>query len=182
MKKKENVFLGIDPGYGRTGYGIIQMVDSRMECLDYGVIETEAKADFFTRLLFLSTDIKKIIKKYSPEVVAFEELFFCKNITTAINVAQARGVVILSAIESGCEIMEFTPLQVKQAVTCYGKAEKKQIQKMVKTFLKLPELPQPDDAADALAVAICAVGSYKLKKICQKKDYESRKRKNSIRV
>ncbi|MFA6537236.1 MAG: crossover junction endodeoxyribonuclease RuvC [Patescibacteria group bacterium] len=162
------VFLGIDPGYGRTGFGIISVDGPKIKCLDYGVIETPADCDFSARLLFLSCDIKKLIRKYKPTVVAIEELFFFKNVTTAIKVAQARGALILAAAESGCEIMEFTPLQVKQAIACYGRADKMQVQKMVKTLLNLQEIPKPDDSADALAIAICASGSYRLMLLAKK--------------
>jgi len=151
--------LGIDPGYGLTGYGVIKVQGSKFECLDYGVIKTHAGEEFSQRLKDLHEDLTKIIKKYNPCLVAIEDLFFAKNVKTAMKVGHARGVIMLTAIQAGKKIVEFTPLQVKQAITSYGRAEKGQVQQMVKMFLNLKEIPRPDDAADALAVAICAANS-----------------------
>ncbi len=161
--KKEIKILGIDPGYGRTGWGMIENQGSQIKMLDYGCVETSGKIEFPERLKYLYEQLTSIIKKYQPDLVAIEDLYFCKNTTTAIKVGQARGVIILTAHLAGIPIVEFTPLQVKQAIVSYGKAEKKQVQQMVKVFLSLRNIPQPDDAADALAVAICASNSYKLK-------------------
>ena len=155
--------MGIDPGYGITGFGVIKVSGSKLECLDYGVIRTLKGEDFSQRLKYLYKDLQTLIKKYNPDIVAVEELFFFKNVKTAIKVSHARGVILLTAIQAGKEIVEFTPLQVKQAISCYGRAGKLQVQKMVKTFLHLKTLPQPDDAADALAVAICASSCAKLR-------------------
>lgn len=151
--------MGIDPGYGITGFGIIEVNGSQLRCLDYGVIRTSVGEDFSQRLKYLYKDLQTLLKKYNPDIVAVEELFFFKNVKTAIKVSHARGVILLTAIQAGKEIVEFTPLQVKQAISCYGRAEKLQVQKMVRTFLNLKELPKPDDAADALAIAICASSS-----------------------
>lgn len=164
MTTKSKIILGIDPGYGRTGYGVIECLGSRLKALDYGVIETSAKEEFSVRLKFLHQELTRIIKKHKPNLIGIEDLFFYKNVTTAIKVGQARGVIILSAVLSKIPTVEFTPLQVKQAISSYGRAEKKQVQQMVKIFLGLEKIPQPDDAADALAIAICAANSYRLKK------------------
>jgi len=164
------IILGIDPGYGLTGFGLVECVGSRLKALDYGVIETSSKEDFPERLKTLYQALTKIIKKYKPNLVAVEDLFFYKNVTTAIKVGQARGVIILTAVLAKVPVVEFTPLQVKQAISSYGRAEKNQVQQMVKLFLGLEKIPKPDDAADALAIAICAANSARLQKIiCQNK-------------
>lgn len=162
MNKKLKI-LGIDPGYGRTGWGMIEDQGNRLGLLEYGCIETNDKLEFVDRLELIYHQMELILKKYQPDLVAVEELFFCKNSTTAIKVGQARGVVLLVAKLAGAQVVEYTPLQVKQAIVSYGKAEKKQVQDMVKIFLGLKSIPKPDDAADALAIAICASNSYKLK-------------------
>ena len=154
---KNKIILCIDPGYGLTGFGVIECYGQKAACLDYGVIKTSGKASFSQRLKELHIDLKKIIRKYRPACLAVEKLFFFKNLKTAIDVAQASGVVVLTAIENNIPILEFTPLQVKQSICGYGKAEKQQIQKMVKMILNLQELPRPDDAADALAIALMAM-------------------------
>ena len=154
------VILGIDPGIADTGYGLISKTkEDKLECLDYGSIKTKAKTDLTERLEIINTELNKIIKKYKPNLIAIEQLFFCKNVKTALVVGQARGVVLLTARQNNIAIKEFTPLQVKQAVSAYGKADKMQVTRMVKLLLNLDKLPRPDDAADALAVAICAVNS-----------------------
>ena len=163
MSNKSQIILGIDPGFAITGFGLIRKQGNDLQLIDYGCIKTSAKHDFSWRLEFLHQQLKKIIKKHQPDLIAVEELFFCKNVKTALKVGQARGVVLLTAILSSLPLCEFTPLQIKQAVACYGRADKKQIQQMVKLILKLNQAPQPDDAADALAVAICAAHSHKLK-------------------
>lgn len=150
------IILGLDPGIADTGYGIISCEKGKLFCLTYGSIKTEAKKDLSERLELLDIELKKLIKKYQPEVVAVEQLFFNKNVKTALIVGQARGVLLLRIKKSGLKILEFTPGQVKQAVAAYGRASKNQVQKMVKIILGLKSLPQPDDAADALAVAICS--------------------------
>lgn len=152
-----NIILGIDPGFADTGFGIIEENSNNLKCLDYGSIKTSPKIDFEDRLLKIYKELNKIIKKYNPVLVSIEKIFFYKNTKTAINVAQARGVMLLTAKKHNINIIEFTPLQIKQAVSSYGGASKMQIQKMVTLLLNLKEIPQPDDAADALAVAICAV-------------------------
>ncbi|MFA5133479.1 MAG: crossover junction endodeoxyribonuclease RuvC [Patescibacteria group bacterium] len=153
------ILLGIDPGLATTGYGFIKKTSKNLEVLDYGVISTPAKTDIPFRLKILSSDLKILLTKYKPEAVMVEKLFFCNNAKTALDVGQCRGVILLEMINKNIPVYEFTPLQVKQAVTGYGAATKLQIQKMVRTILKLKKLPKPDDAADALAMAIALANS-----------------------
>ncbi len=154
------IIFGIDPGIADTGYGIIKIEDNgQLECLGYGSIKTKANTPLPDRLAILNTELKKLLKKHKPNLVAIEQLFFCNNAKTALIVGQARGVALLTAQQEKISIVEFTPLQVKQAVTAYGQAGKAQVQKMVKLILNLKEIPKPDDAADALAIAICAINN-----------------------
>lgn len=154
---EEEVILGIDPGFAITGYGIIaRRKNNDLRLIDYGCILTKSNAGFSKRLEIIHVDLKKVIKKYNPSKIAVEELFFCKNVKTALLVGHARGVILLTAMEEKIPLVELTPLQVKQGLTGYGKADKKQIQKMVQIILKTKQLPKPDDAADALAIAITA--------------------------
>jgi len=153
------IIFGIDPGYAIIGYGVIEKIGNKYNVLDYGVVTTQAKLDLSVRLNIMYNEIEQKIKEYNPDCIAIEELFFNKNITTAIAVAQARGVLVLCATKANKKIYEYTPLQIKQAITGYGRAEKKQMQKMVQTLLNLREMPRPDDAADALAVALCCGNS-----------------------
>lgn len=153
------IILGIDPGIADTGYGVIENEHGKLTCLAYGSIKTKAGEDLTARLLLLNKDLDKIIKKYKPDLAAIEQLFFNKNVRTALIVGQARGVALLTLKQNGLPVLDFTPAQVKQAVSAYGQAPKKQVQKMVKLILNLSVLPQPDDAADALAIAICALNS-----------------------
>jgi len=153
---KSKIILGIDPGIADTGFGLIMNDGNKFKCLDYGSIKTPANTNLLERLETLSDKLDEVIKKYNPDYVAVEQLFFCKNVKTALVVGQARGVTLLTIKQNKIPIFEFTPLQVKQAVSAYGKASKLQVQKMVKLILNLSELPKPDDAADALAIAICA--------------------------
>jgi crossover junction endodeoxyribonuclease RuvC len=146
--------LGIDPGTGILGFGAIESVSGKFSLLDAGVIRTPAKQQDSKRLKTIFDELEQIIKQNKPQVLAVEKLFFAKNVTTAMSVAQARGVVLLSGERHGLPVFEYTPLQIKQAVTGYGKAEKYQVQEMVRTILRLKETPKPDDCADALACAI----------------------------
>lgn len=146
--------LGIDPGFATTGYAFIAEKNKQMEVLDYGVIETSAKQEFSDRLKYIHQALTTLIKKSRPDAICVEQLYFAKNVKTALNVGQARGVILLTAILNKLPLYEFTPLQVKQAVCGYGQAEKCQVQSMVKNILKLKEIPKPDDAADALAIAL----------------------------
>lgn len=155
--------LGIDPGLAIVGYSIIETDANKIKMLEYGCIKTEAEISTPDRLNIIFNRLNEIIKQYNPEDMAIEELFYNKNVKTVINIGQARGVEVLSGISNGLQIYEYTPLQIKQAVVGYGRAEKKQIQNMVKFILGLNEIPKPDDAADALAVAICHSFSLKFK-------------------
>ncbi|MGE5672339.1 MAG: crossover junction endodeoxyribonuclease RuvC [Mycobacterium leprae] len=148
--------LGIDPGTAIMGYGVVDGAGSRERAVAYGALETPAGMLPEVRLQKLYRGVVDLMLEYKPEVVAVEELFFGRNVTTAIHVGQARGVVLLAAADNGVPIREFTPMQVKMAVTGYGRADKPQVQAMVKALLGLPEVPKPDDVADALAVAIAA--------------------------
>ena len=148
--------LGIDPGTGILGFGGIDVdKSSKMKLVDAGVIRTPVHEDDSVRLLTIFNELKSIINEFKPEVMSVEKLFFARNVTTAMTVSQARGVVLLLGMQHELELHEFTPMQIKQAVTGYGKADKKQIQEMVRVLLQLKEIPKPDDAADALAAAIC---------------------------
>ena len=155
--------LGIDPGLAIVGYSIIETDANKIKMLEYGCIKTEAEISTPDRLNIIFNKLNEIIKQYNPEDMAIEELFYNKNVKTVISIGQARGVEVLSGISNGLQIYEYTPLQIKQAVVGYGRAEKKQIQNMVKFILGLNEIPKPDDAADALAVAICHSFSLKFK-------------------
>jgi crossover junction endodeoxyribonuclease RuvC len=146
--------LGIDPGTGIVGFGVVESESSKLKMLDAGVIKTPVNEQDSIRLKTIYEALSEIIKANKPDVMAVEKLFFAQNVTTAMSVSQARGVVLLCGEQSGLPVFEYTPLQIKQAVTGYGKAEKAQVQEMVKTILKLKEVPKPDDCADALACAI----------------------------
>jgi len=161
MIKKQNnsIILGIDPGIADTGFGVISNKDNKLTCLDYGSIKTSSKLSLSNRLEIIYLELEKLIKKYQPDLISIEELFFCNNAKTALVVGQARGVVVLTAKLNKIKSVEFTPYEVKQAVSTYGHAKKNQVQRMVKLILNLKELPKPDDAADALAIAICAINS-----------------------
>jgi crossover junction endodeoxyribonuclease RuvC len=147
--------LGIDPGTGILGFGIIDYSINKSTLVDAGVIRTPVKQEDSQRLSTIYDELHEIITELKPEVMAVEKLFFAQNVTTAISVAQARGVVLLCGKQHKLELYEYTPLQIKQALTGYGRAEKKQIQEMVRVILKLNQPPKPDDCADALATAIC---------------------------
>lgn len=149
------IILGLDPGIAITGYGIIQKERDALACGGFGCIKTRATHDAAERLHDLADQLSNIIQTSRPDTAAIEKIFFATNAKTVISVAQARGVVLETLTRFGIQIYEYTPLQVKQAVTGYGKAEKMQVQKMVKALLRLDRIPKPDDAADALAIAIC---------------------------
>lgn len=156
------IIMGIDPGYAITGYGIIKYEGNRFKVLDYGAVITQAGVELPERLRKIYDELEIIIQKHNPDAIAVEELFFNKNIKTALNVGHGRGVALLVAAKSGKKVYEYTPLQVKQAVTGYGRADKSQMELMVKTILNLEKVPKPDDVSDALAVAICHGHSYKM--------------------
>jgi len=157
--------LGIDPGFGRCGWAILEIAGSKAEAIDYGCIETGLKLAPEKRLERVYAEISRIIKKYKPEVLAIEELFFGTNTKTALAVGQARGVVLLAASQYSLETSVYNPLQVKIALTGYGKAEKAQVGQMVKILLKLKEMPKLDDTTDALAVALTHASSSKINKL-----------------
>ena len=148
--------LGIDPGTGILGFGIIE-IDAKNKpfLIDAGVIRTPVKEDASVRLLTIYNELTSLIKEFKPTQMSVEKLFFAQNVTTAMTVAQARGVVLLCGQQHGLRLYEYTPLQIKQALTGYGRADKKQMQEMVRVILGLTEVPKPDDCADALAAAIC---------------------------
>ncbi len=149
------IILGIDPGLAIVGWGVVEYKGSKFTTLGYGSIETLAHTPTEDRLLLIYKGMKQLIETYHPDQMAIEELFFNTNITTGIRVAEARGVILMCARENGVKIFEYTPLQVKQAVVGYGRAEKKQVITMVTTLLGLSKPPKPDDTADALAIAVC---------------------------
>lgn len=152
--------MGIDPGIAITGYSFVRKGGQGSgQAEAYGCIRTPAHTELSSRLLLLYRDLNVLLEEHHPDVVAVEELFFNRNTTTAFPVAQARGVVLLAAAQHGLTVAEYTPLQVKQAVVGYGRAEKQQVQQMVKVLLNLPSLPKPDDVADAMAIAICHLHS-----------------------
>lgn len=157
------LILGIDPGIAIVGYSIVECKGNNLKAIDYGCITTDADMLFPDRLKIVYDKLTEIIEKYNPDDLAIEELFFNKNVKTAMKVGQARGVEILAATNKGINTYEYTPLQIKQAVTGYGRADKNQVQEMVKMLLNLKEKPKPDDVADALAVAICHGSSIKFK-------------------
>jgi len=157
--------LGIDPGTARTGFGVVDADEqSRLVLVDYGVIKTPAGQEAAERLAMLHHQLQDIINRHSPAEAAVERLFFQKNVSTAMQVGQARGVILLTLRQAGLSIEEYSPQDIKLAVTGYGAADKSQMQRMVQTLLTMPELPQPDDAADALAIAICHFHSMRLRR------------------
>ena len=158
--------LGIDPGYGRVGYGVIEQIKGKdWQAVEFGCLETDMEHAFSDRLKEVHETVVNLIKKHSPARVAVEDLFFFKNLKTAIKVSQARGVILLAAVENNIPVDEFTPLQVKQAMTGYGRAEKAQMQKIVAMILGIKEKITSDDAADALALALTSGQSLWMKKI-----------------
>ncbi len=154
--------LGIDPGTGILGFGVIEVEKGKAQLVDAGVIRTLVKEDDAVRLQTIFEEITDIIAQTKPQEMAVEKLFFAQNVTTAMTVSQARGVVLLAGQQAGLKIAEYTPLQIKQALTGYGRAEKHQIQEMVRVILQLKEVPKPDDCADALAAALTHVQTFKL--------------------
>lgn len=150
------IILGLDPGFATIGFGVIESEKGKANVIDYGTITTSKDLTFPERLMKIEKGTIALIEKFKPEQIAMEELFFNTNITTGINVAHARGVMVLvAARECPGGLYEYTPLQIKQALTGYGRADKQQMMQMVKTYLRLDKIPRPDDAADALAVALC---------------------------
>ncbi len=157
--------LGIDPGLGRAGWGIVDVADGKAKAVNYGCIETSKDSSEADRIKILYEELKKIIDEYSPGVLSVEKLFFNKNVKTALSVGQARGVIILAGINKGLIIEEYTPLQVKIAVSGYGRADKNQMGQMVMSNFGLKSIPKPDDAADALAIALTHAVSFKIRNL-----------------
>ncbi|MCI0182028.1 MAG: crossover junction endodeoxyribonuclease RuvC [Acidibacillus sp.] len=153
--------LGIDPGFGRTGYAVIETGQS-LKAIEYGCIETLPHTPNGSRFRDIFEAVTDVIERHRPDVAAIEQLFFNRNVTTAFTASEARGVVVLAAELASIQQFSYTPLQVKMAVVGYGRADKKQVQEMVRVLLKLPTLPKPDDAADALAIAITHAHSYRM--------------------
>ncbi len=158
------IILGIDPGFAIVGVGIIEYKGNKFRTIDYFALTTKAHTPIEERLKIIYDGITEAINEYKPDFIAVEELFFNNNAKTAIQVGQARGVILLAGVNANLPIYEYTPLQVKQAVVGYGRADKTQIQQMVKAILNLSEIPKPDDVADALAIAVCHAHSYKMVK------------------
>jgi len=156
------IVLGIDPGLATTGYGVLKSEGEKIKTLDYGIISTKSVDSIPKRLKILSEELNRIIKKYKPDVVAHEKIFFCKNTKTAIVIGEAIGAILLTCANFSIDIVEYTPIQIKQAIVGYGRAEKIQMQKMLQVLLGLKEMPEPDDAADALAAGVAYIYSLKL--------------------
>jgi len=171
------IILGFDPGTATTGFGIIESVNDVLKPIDVGVILTPADMPIEERLLSIYTDVNTLLDKYNPDTVATERLFFDRNVTNALSVGRAIGVILLAVAQRELPWMEYTPMQVKTSVTGYGGADKNQIQQMVVRLLGLAEVPKPDDAADALAIAICHAHSLKLKTIGMNQSRGHRKQK-----
>ncbi|HOZ36450.1 MAG TPA: crossover junction endodeoxyribonuclease RuvC [bacterium] len=157
------LILGLDPGYARAGWGFIRQEKNILQPVAFGCLETTKQLSHPERLQKLQAELKKIIIKHRPDALAIEELFFFKNLKTALQVAESRGVILATAFDCHLPVYEFTPLQIKQAITSYGRADKNQIQQMVKLILGMKEIIQPDDAADAAAIAITCAHSLPLK-------------------
>lgn len=165
--------IGIDPGTAITGYGLVRIHRAgQLEALDWGVILTPANTPLPERLSQIHLSLEEILKKYQPESAAVETLYFQRNVRTAMSVGQARGVVLLALQQAGLPISDYNPKEIKQAITGYGAADKPQMQSMVRTLLNLKEAPEPDDAADALAVAICHLHSAKFASFAQRRSQE----------
>ena len=149
------IIIGIDPGLADMGFGIVKKTGDKLECLDYGVITTSPDKKTGQRLNKLFIEVSKLLTKYNPDILAVEKLFFFKNLKTALPVSEAKGVILLAGAKKKIKVQELTPLQVKMGVCGYGRADKKQVQRMIKEILNLEKIPKPDDAADALGVAVC---------------------------
>ena len=157
--------MGIDPGLATMGWGVLRSENGKMEAVDYGVVLTPKNETIPVRLAMLEEGVNKLFDRFHPDEVALEELFFNSNVTTGINVAQARGVILLTCVKACGRLFEYTPLQIKQALTGYGRADKVQMMHMVKTLLRLEKIPRPDDAADALAVALTHGQSNRMRSV-----------------
>ncbi len=175
------IILGIDPGIATMGYGVIEKLNSgQLIARDYGVVVTPKDETLPVRLAMLEEGVKKILDTFSPDEVAIEELFFTKNITTGIAVAEARGVTLLTCVKECGKLFEYTPMQIKQALTGYGRADKGQMQRVVTSILKLKSIPKPDDAADALAVALCHAHTARFGGLFSVQNTTRREGKNTV--
>ena len=154
------IIMGVDPGFAITGYGILEYQNNKLKLLEVGAVETKARELFTWRLLQIDEKLTELLRKHEPDAFAIEELFFNNNVTTGIGVAQARGVILVAAERFGVPIYEYSPSEVKLAVVGYGKAEKRQVMDMTKRLLSLKAVPKPDDAADAVAIALCHARTY----------------------
>lgn len=157
--------IGFDPGTATTGYGVVEQNGSRLRYVAHGIISTPAGLDFATRLNMIFEEATRLLELFQPDVASIEKLYFSQNVTTGISVAQARGVLAVAAKRANLYIGEFSPTEVKNAVVGYGKATKRQVQEMIKVLLTLEDIPRPDDAADALALAICQLHAGKIMKL-----------------
>ncbi len=157
------IIIGIDPGTAITGYGIIEKDKKYLKCLEYGCIRTEPTLPQGERLKKINSELNKLIRKHRPEVMAVENIYFFKNLKTAMPVSQSKGIILFTAAKKKIPVYEFTPLQVKMTVTGFGRASKKQVQEMIKVIFKLEKIPKPDDAADALGIAICCANALNYK-------------------
>ena len=167
MSKDENLVLGVDPGTAITGYGLVWGEGDDLRLVDYGAITTPSDESLPQRLQDIYRQLTALIQEWQPAAAAVEKLFFSRNVRTALSVGQARGVALLAMANAGITVHEYTPLEIKQAVVGYGRASKEQVQEMVKVLLGLDSVPQPDDAADAIAVAICHIHSARMKNLVQ---------------
>ncbi|MBU1626988.1 crossover junction endodeoxyribonuclease RuvC [bacterium] len=158
------IVLGIDPGSNRTGYGVLVEEPNRVRVIDYGSISLGSIKTFPEKLKRISEKIKEIIQRFEPRFVAIEDCFYAKNVKSALKLGHVRGAVILTAVNEDVEVSEYSPLEIKKAVVGYGRAEKMQVQQMMKVLLNLDEIPQPEDSADALACAYCHIATYRFKK------------------
>ncbi len=156
MQRKSRTILGIDPGFGRVGWGVIREENRKLSAIDYGIIETPAGTAFTERLQLIFSKVQDLLQQYEPELGGVERLFFSRNTTTAMQVSEARGVILLAFALANVPVHECTPQAVKQALSSNGRADKTQVQRMVKVLLNLKEIPKPDDVADALAIAVTA--------------------------
>ena len=173
--------LGIDPGIATMGYGVVEKLQNgNTVALDYGVVATPKEESLPVRLAMLEEGVNRILKKFSPDEVAVEELFFTKNVTTGIAVAQARGVTLLACVKQCGRLYEYTPMQIKQALTGYGRADKQQMQHVVASILRLKSIPRPDDAADALAVALCHAHTARFGGLFAVENMTRKKGKNTV--
>ena len=159
------IILGIDPGYAIVGFGVLEYKNNHFKTIDYGAITTEAGTDFNRRLEIVYDELSALMEKYKPDAMSVEKVFYNSNAKTVIDVSQARGVIMLAAQKNKIPVFEYTPLQVKQALTGYGRASKGQIQQMMKSILGLSAVPKPDDVADALAIAVCHGNSMRFNSI-----------------